>query len=69
MNVAAFILTVMSTIGVTPFGGSACRNSQIQGTRERTFGLSKTGGAFLVSVVNYRHNLGRPGRWQPASCR
>ncbi|MFZ5817940.1 MAG: hypothetical protein ACOY93_22035 [Bacillota bacterium] len=56
MNVAAFIVTVISTIGATPLEGSACRDSQIQDTRERTFGLSKTGGAFCCSFVKSRHN-------------
>ncbi len=30
--------------------------SQIQGTTERTFGLSKAGGAFRFSFANSRHN-------------
>ncbi len=31
--------------------------SQIQGTTERTFGLSKAGSAFCFSFVNPRQNL------------
>jgi hypothetical protein len=42
----------------TPFRRLDRCNSQYQDSRERTFGLSKAEGAFLVLFVNARHNPG-----------
>jgi hypothetical protein len=58
MNVYASISTVMTTTGVTPFKGSACRDSHHQDITGHAFSLSKSGGVFCLSFAFFRHGDG-----------